>query len=140
MALKYLCEQPDPDRFFLLFESTGWNDEYKLTKKELAAALKKCFYCVSAYDDEELVGFGRMVSDGILHAVIYEMIVKPEYQRKGIGAKILNMLVNKCQQGNIRDVQLFCARGKKGFYEKYGFMARPNDAPGMQWQRGRSKA
>jgi hypothetical protein len=36
---------------------------------------------------------------------------------------------------NIRDIQLFCARGQRAFYEKRGFVARPDDAPGMQYKR-----
>jgi hypothetical protein len=53
-----------------------------------------------------MVGFGRIVTDQVLHAMIY-----------------------------IRDIQLFCARGKQAFYEKHGFVVRPIDAPGMQYQR-----
>lgn len=64
--------------------------------------------------------------------MIYEMIIFPEYQGKGIGKEILNMLVEKCKTNNIRDIQLFCAKGKREFYEKYGFVARQEDAPGMQ--------
>jgi GNAT superfamily N-acetyltransferase len=65
--------------------------------------------------------------------MIYEMIVAPEYQGRGIGAQILDQLLHRCREAGIHDIQLFCARGKRGFYEKYGFVARPDDAPGMQY-------
>jgi GNAT superfamily N-acetyltransferase len=64
-----------------------------------------------------------------------EMIVLPAYQGQGIGGEILRRLVGKCQQAGIRDIQLFCAHGKRAFYEKRGFFARPDDAPGMQYRR-----
>ena len=95
-------------------------------------ALQHTWYAVSAYDADRFVGFGRVISDGVLHALIVELIVTPEYQEQGIGSAILNELVAKCRAAKIRDIQLFCARDKVGFYAKHGFVARPDDAPGMQ--------
>ena len=45
--------------------------------------------------------------------------------------RILDDLVTRCKSNGIRDIQLFCAKGKVGFYEKHGFVKRPDDAPGM---------
>ena len=132
MQLQYKTDMPDCKQYFMLFESTGWNEEYMLSKEELYATLEKSYYNVSVYDEGKLIGFGRVISDGILHAMIYEMIIYPEYQGKGIGKEILSMLVEKCKTNNIRDIQLFCAKGKRKFYEKYGFVARPDDGPGME--------
>lgn len=44
---------------------------------------------MAAYDGSRLVGFGRVVSDRVLHAMIYDMIVLPGYQGKGIGTMVL---------------------------------------------------
>ncbi len=134
MEIIYSTGLPPKDQYFSLFETTGWNEKYQLTPDELTQAVSNSQFTVTAYDGNRLVGFGRLVSDGILHAMIYEMIVRPDYQRKGIGAEILKMLIDKCKEKNIRDIQLFCAKGKRAFYEKYGFEARPDDAPGMQYK------
>ena len=72
------------------------------------------------------------MTDLVLHAMIFDMIVLPDYQGRGIGTKILSRLVNKCLKQGIRDIQLFCAKGKRVFYEKNGFEIRTTDAPGMQ--------
>ena len=90
---------------------------------------------MSAYDEGRLVGFGRAVSDSI-HAMIYDLIVAPDYQRQGIGGEILDRLVKYCQEAHIRDIQLFCASGRRQFYERHSFKARPDDAPGMQYRSG----
>ena len=63
------------------------------------------------------------------------MAVMPKYQKKGIGSNILVMLIKKCLDEKIRDIQLFCAKGKRRFYEKYDFIARPDDGPGMDYNR-----
>jgi len=128
-------ELPANYQFWELFQTTGWNEKYGLSGDELIQALRSSWFVLSAYDSERLVGFGRLVSDGVMHAMIYDLIVLPDYQGQGIGGKILEKLVNKCQKTGVRDIQLFCARGKRDFYEKRGFKARPEDSPGMEYIR-----
>jgi len=131
MNLTVSTKLPDASEYYRLYETTGWNDEYHLTCDELFHSLQNSYYSVSIYDEDDLVGFGRVVSDGVLHAMIYEMIVHPDYQGKRIGNMIIHLLLDKCREDNIRDIQLFCAKGKQGFYEKHGFRPRETDAPGM---------
>ncbi len=133
--IEFKEEIPDEEEFAGLFETTGWNRVYRATPEELGLALANSWRTLAAYDGERLVGFGRIVSDRALHAMIYDLIVLPEYQNQGIGGEILERLVERCRQAGIRDVQLFCALGKRAFYEKRGFDARPEDAPGMQYRR-----
>jgi GNAT superfamily N-acetyltransferase len=123
---------PAKEAYLSLFETTGWNAEYHATADDLARALAHSWLCVAAYDGDRLVGFGRVVSDCVLHAMIYDMIVLPEYQGKGVGTMVLERLVGRCRENGIHDVQLFCAKGKRSFYEKNGFDGRADDAPGMQ--------
>jgi GNAT superfamily N-acetyltransferase len=135
-SVVYQNTLPSTDAFCTLFDSTGWNSEYRLDKQQLCEAIRHSWHVVAAYSDGVLVGFGRVISDGILHALIVDVIVLPEYQLKGIGRAIMDRLVNECRSRNIRDIQLFCAKGKTVFYEKLGFNRRPDDAPGMEIKLG----
>lgn len=134
MTIRYQTYPPTPEQYFALFETTGWNEEYQLTAFDLSRVLKHSTFMVSAYDDQRLVGFGRVVSDS-LHAMIYDLIVAPDHQRQGIGGEILDRLIKHCQDAHVHDIQLFCAKGKREFYERHGFVARPDDAPGMQYRK-----
>ena len=129
---RFSTDLPEKQLFFDLFLTTGWNVQYKLEPDELYEALNQSWYCLSAYQDNILVGFGRMIYDGVVHALILDLIVRPEYQNKGIGKTILNKLVDKCRQHRIRDIQLFSVKGKAEFYHKCGFRERPEGAPGME--------
>lgn len=135
MEIEYRSTLPDKRQYFLLFESTGWNQEYHLSEDALFASIRQSWYTVSAYDGEQLVGFGRVIADGILHALIVDLIVLPSHQQRGIGRAILDQLVERCGRSGIRDVQLFCARGKVEFYRRGGFIERPLDAPGMELRK-----
>ncbi|MCF8369543.1 MAG: GNAT family N-acetyltransferase [Bacteroidales bacterium] len=125
-------ELPDESKLFSLFLTTGWNESYKLEKSEMFTAVKNSWYYVSACDKEKLIGFGRILCDGIVHALILDLIVHPDYQNQGIGKTILNKLVDKCRQHRIRDIQLYSVKGKDGFYRKMGFKERPEGEPGME--------
>jgi GNAT superfamily N-acetyltransferase len=133
MVISYRETIPEQEQFFKLFQSTGWNKDYHLEAGEIHEALKHTWYSVSAYDVDRLVGYGWVLSDGKLHALIVEMIVHPSYQGRGIGSAILDRIMARCKAHKIRDIQLFCAKGKVGFYESRGFFPRPDEAPGMQY-------
>ncbi len=125
-------ELPDKEAFFALFQTTGWDLEF--TVDSLFEAISNSWYVLSAYEDDELVGFGRVVADGVYQAMICDLIVLPDYQGKGIGSRILEELLRKCEQHSIRMVVLMSAKGKAGFYKKFGFIERDPEAPGMIWR------
>lgn len=128
-------ELPDIQKYWNLFLTTGWNIEYNFTIQELDKAIQNSWYAISIYHSENLIGFGRIISDGIHHALIVDLIIHPDYQGKGIGSELLGRLIKKCIENNVRDIQLFAARDKFEFYERFGFQKRPLNAPGMQLKR-----
>ena len=135
MNIEFSTQAPTQEQFSDLFQTTDWNYNYKATPEELIRAVHNSQFVVAAYHNGQLIGFGRIVTDGVLHAMIYDMIVQPSYQGHGIGTQILSLLVTRCNETNIRDIQLFCAVDKRQFYEKNGFEARPINGPGMQYKR-----
>lgn len=131
--LVFKNEVPAVNQYFKLFETTGWNADYQLNKEELYQAVSNSWYSLCAYDqNDELIGFGRLISDGVLYAFICDMIITPNYQRQGLGSTLLNKLIKHCKENEIRIVWLFSAGGKTDFYRKHGFVKRPSNAPGMQ--------
>jgi ribosomal protein S18 acetylase RimI-like enzyme len=124
---------PEINAFWDLFQTTNWNEEYKFTKEELSASIQNNWFCLSVYSAGQLIGFGRVISDGVYHALISDLIIQPEFQGQGLGAKVLGLLTEKCSRHKIRDIQLFAAKNKFAFYEKYGYIKRAEKAPGMQY-------
>lgn len=131
-TIKFKEELPDIKDYWDLFQTTGWNTKYNFSIQDLANAIQSSWYSTSIYDSDILIGFGRVIADGVHHALIVDLIIHPSYQGNGIGSKLLDRLVHKCKGSNIRDIQLFSAKDKFAFYEKFGFEKRPINAPGMQ--------
>ena len=130
--LEFSSLTPAAAAFKSLYDTTGWGP----TSREVSyyqGALSGSWFTQSAYSAGQLVGFARVISDGHLHAFITEMIVRPQFQGLGIGSTLLSSLLKACHGAGITDIQLFSARGKSKFYERHGFVSRPSDGPGMQF-------
>jgi N-acetylglutamate synthase-like GNAT family acetyltransferase len=130
--IEYKESPPTLQEYFQLFSSTGWMPVLRISEQGLKKVLDNTWYWITAYQNESVVGCGRLLSDGALYALICDLIVMPDHQNKGVGVTILKHLVKKCQEMDIKRVWLFAAPDKTRFYEKYGFSVRPNEAPGMQ--------
>jgi N-acetylglutamate synthase-like GNAT family acetyltransferase len=136
-TIEYGDDAPGASEYHALFETTGWNAVYRVAPDELAEAVRRSWYVTTAREAGELVGCGRLVSDGALYAVVFDMIVAPRLRGRGIGSAILGRLRVRCETAGIRDILLFAARGTEGFYRRHGFAPRPGDAPGMILRRAR---
>ncbi len=116
--------------------SVGW---YELSPRQLEAAKNNSVFAITAIDGEKEVGSARVVGDGGYQFFISDVIVRPEYQGMGIGKGMLNRLMDcalsVADEGETIMINLMSAKNKEGFYEKLGFMQRPNDERGSGMTR-----
>ena len=108
--------------FIRLKVATGFRERpVELVEK----ALKNNLYDVVAIVNDEVIGMGRLVGDGVMYWYLQEIVVLPEFQGKGIGTAIVNRLLEYISEhtepGNFTSVGLTAAEGKEGFYERFGF-------------------
>ena len=73
---------------FIRFTNSIWPGQYD--EEKTAAALSKTLN-ITAYDGETLVGCLRILTDGYFFGTITEMLVLPDYQRQGIGSRLLQL-------------------------------------------------
>ena len=74
---------PDPEKYWDLFRTTGWNLEYNFSVTDLARAIQNSWYAISLYKSDDLIGSGRIIADGVHHALIVDLIIHPGYQGLG---------------------------------------------------------
>lgn len=122
---------PNASDYYLLYQTTGWNNSGLWTKEMLHTAIQNSWHIVTGYEGEKLIASGRLVSDGIMQCFVCDMIIHPDYQHQGIGTLLMQELIHFCKDNHIRWIQLSCAQGKKAFYQRFGFHERASDAPGM---------
>ncbi len=113
------------DEFNMLYDSVGWGAYDKNISKK---ALENTFYSISVYDDDKIIGYGRMVGDTICFIYIQDIIVIPEYQGKKIGTLIMNKLIEKVKEIKKENpdlrVYVGASKDREKFYEKFGFIKR----------------
>ena len=120
--------------YLALRESVGW---VCLSEKQATAAMTNCLYCVSAWDGDKPVGMGRLVGDGAVIVYVQDLVIRPEYQSKGIGGLLIEDLIAYAESlrepGTTMMLDLMCAKGRERFYASHGFLARPTEklGPGM---------
>ena len=113
------------DEYNYLFDEVGWGSyDYEISQK----ALDNTMYSISVYDEEKIIGYGRLIGDGICFVYIHDVMVLPEYQHKKIGTKIMNKLLEKISKIKLENpyvrVYLGASKGKEEFYRKFGFITR----------------
>ena len=93
--------------------------------EQVEKALENDLFDVVAIVNNEVVGMGRLVGDGVMYWYLQEIIVLPEYQGRGIGTSIVNYLLDYIKKHTIEEtftsVGLTAAEGKSTFYERFGF-------------------
>ena len=113
------------EEFNLLCDDVGWGAYDDIITQK---ALDNTFYSVSAYDDNKIVGYGRIIGDTICFLYIQDIMVKPEYQGNKIGTMIMNKLLEKIneikQENPDLRVYLGASKNREEFYEKFGFIKR----------------
>ena len=122
LTLKY--NELNAEEFIDLWESV-WNNAPSVEQTKLA--LDNTVFRISVFDNDRIVAMARMIGDLGLNYYIKDVVVRPEYQHKGIGRLMINELLKYIDENGIKDTDIFvelCAMPDKiPFYEKFGFSA-----------------
>ena len=86
--------------------------------------LRKCLansdIIISIWSHDELVGFGRALSDGIYRGVLWDIVIDQNHQGKGYGRMIVKNILESKQIKNTKKIYLMTT-SKKLFYSQIDF-------------------
>ena len=124
----------DPSYLLPLFEQSSWAQGRSL--RDAMEMVKRTNLFITAWDGDNLVGCGRVLTDYVYRASIWDVIIDGHYQGQDIGTEIINRILS---HGTLERVELFwlCTRDKQAFYETLGFNAK--EQTGMVWDRKQQK-
>ena len=77
-----------------IYRGEGWT-AYLQDDEALCRAYENSLYCLGVYDEDTMIGFVRCVGDGEHILLVQDLIIIPEYQRKGIGTALLKQVWDK---------------------------------------------
>lgn len=114
-----------PDALESLFLSVDWSSgQYP---KRLVKAMKGSGTVISAWDEERLVGLINALDDGNMTAYVHYALVHPDYQGKGIGKHMLELIKESYEE--FMTLVLISYANQKEFYKELGFEAEKNLVP-----------
>lgn len=109
----------------------GWT---LLSERQFGCTQRNAVFICVAYDGDNAVGMTRAVGDGGYNLLVTDVVVHPDYQRRGIGTELFSRLMafvkETTSEGETTMLNLMSAKGKEPFYEKFGFISRPTDDKG----------
>lgn len=111
----------DLDTILNLYSSVGWTN-YTDKPEMLKKAYENSLLTLGAYDGDKLVGVIRTVGDGFSIVVVQDILVFPEYQRKGIGMQLLREIMERFS--SVYQMELMTDNTPKtiSFYQSAGFV------------------
>ena len=101
-----------------LYRANKWSSAER--PEALYNSLMQSHSLVSAWDGQKLVGLGSTLSDGYLVVYYSHLLVLPEYQSRGIGKRLMDILMERYK--DFHQQVVIAVQEASGFYERCGFV------------------
>jgi len=113
-----------------LYKSAGWwNDNYDPSGINNLIKGSFAFVIITDKNNDKTVGMGRLLSDGVSDAYIQDVVVLSEYREKGLGKRLIQLLIDHCISKGIIWIGLIAEPGQEDFYLKLKFDKMVNYVP-----------
>jgi len=117
-----------------LCDTVGW---VRRPLKKVKIAIQNSFLIISlSYQEKKekrLIAFARATSDNTFNATIWDVVVHPDFQRKGLGKILIQEVIKSLRYSDINTITLFADPQVLKFYTNLGFISDPDGVKGMFW-------
>lgn len=100
-----------------LREAVGWNRMEECYRNPLLTS----YFNISCFEKDLLIGYLDVVCNGVTDAYIQDLMVRPEYQRNGIGTNLMKMAIKKLKDDQIYMISVVFEERLLSFYKRFGF-------------------
>lgn len=110
-----------------LREQVGWGRR----DEDYPALFERCNFWAGIRDENNiLIAFGYICGMGLEHGYMEDIIVHPQYQRRGLGVELVKELLRESERFGLRIVTVSFENNKTNFYKACDF----TPSSGGLWQ------
>jgi len=103
-----------------LYKNEFWSD--KRTREDVVKMLASTDVIIGLVDEcDRLIGITRVLTDFVYRAMIFDVIIKPTHRKMGLGAKLMDAVLNHPKLQTVENFALNCLPNMIPFYERWGF-------------------
>ncbi|MEM8637757.1 MAG: GNAT family N-acetyltransferase [Cyanobacteria bacterium P01_G01_bin.54] len=117
-----------------LCDAVGWS---RRPIRKVRKAIQHSFLVVSMWEEKRnkrrLMGFARATSDHAFNATIWDVVVHPSLQNRGLGKALMKYTIKQLRSADISNITLFADPHVVDFYQRLGFILDPEGIKGMFW-------
>ncbi|WP_019508370.1 GNAT family N-acetyltransferase [Pleurocapsa sp. PCC 7319] len=117
-----------------LCDRVGWA---RRPLRKVKKAINHSFLVVSMWEVQgkkrRLIGFARATSDHAFNATIWDVVVDPNFQGRGLGKAMMKYTISQLRSEDISNITLFADPQVVKFYQRLGFILDPEGIKGMFW-------
>lgn len=117
-----------------LCDRVGWA---RRPLRKVKKAIEHSFLVVSMWEvrgkKRRLIGFARATSDHAFNATIWDVVVDPKFQNRGLGKALMKYAISQLRSADISNITLFADPQVVKFYQRLGFILDPEGIKGMFW-------
>ena len=129
IEIRFVKSWPEDDIVKLYKVGGWWKDSYDKSGIKQLIKGSFCFAVVIDKKTKKAIGMGRVLSDGVSDGYIQDLVILPEYRKKGIGKKLTKSLIDYCKSKGITWIALVSEPNQENFYKKIGFKEMKNYTP-----------
>ncbi|MCP3874380.1 MAG: GNAT family N-acetyltransferase [Desulfobacteraceae bacterium] len=119
--IKIIKSVSKKDLIQLYKEAGWWESSYDNPSDFLDNVVKDSAVFAGAFSGKKIIGMGRALSDMVSDAYIQDVAVLKAYRGKGIGKKIIQLLLEKLKENNVDWIGVIAQPGTTSFYRELGF-------------------
>nr|YP_009739028.1 N-acetyltransferase [Palmaria decipiens]QIC19467.1 N-acetyltransferase [Palmaria decipiens]BBI37168.1 Uncharacterized N-acetyltransferase [Palmaria palmata] len=117
-----------------LCDAVGW---IRRPFRKVKIAIDNSFLTISLFYNEDntkkMIGFARATSDHAFNATIWDVVIHPHFQGRGLGSALMDQIVQHLRCEDITTITLFADPKVLSFYKSLGFITDPDGVKGMFW-------
>jgi predicted GNAT family N-acyltransferase len=109
------------EQLHTFYQNEWWSKGRSLTETQELLKHSDFVFGVCDSTTQQLLAFARVLTDHVFKALILDVIVRPDQRGAGLGAALMEKILQHPVLSKVQHVELYCLPERVAFYQRLGF-------------------